>query len=196
MARSTLVKANEKIAETVAEGYQKIENGLVKGFSWMTDRIVDQFLTRDGETGGGGQKPDLRGDGSGRKAFFGVTLKRAGRNADQYGSASLFVQECCNVFQRSGVDGDAGLLSLVWNNLFSNAIKFTGEGGTVSLRMFVEGKNAVVQGTDTGCDFGSLTDSPLTYAGCVASAYALVIVAVNVFGGTAAYPVFMRITKR
>ena len=53
------------------------------------------------------------------------------------------------------VDGDAELLSLVWNNLFSNAIKFTGEGGTVSLRMFAEGKDAVVQVTDTGCGFGS-----------------------------------------
>ena len=53
------------------------------------------------------------------------------------------------------VDGDAELLSLVWNNLFSNAIKFTGEGGKVSLRMFAEGKNAVVQVVDTGCGFGS-----------------------------------------
>ena len=53
------------------------------------------------------------------------------------------------------VDGDAELLSLMWNNLFSNAIKFTGEDGTVSLRMFAEGKNAVVQVADTGCGFGS-----------------------------------------
>lgn len=50
--------------------------------------------------------------------------------------------------------GDAELLSLVWNNLFSNAIKFTGAGGCVKLKMFAEGDNAVVQVSDTGCGFG------------------------------------------
>ena len=53
------------------------------------------------------------------------------------------------------VEGDAELLSLVWNNLFSNAIKFTGDGGAVTLSMFTEGGNAVVQVSDTGCGFGS-----------------------------------------
>lgn len=53
------------------------------------------------------------------------------------------------------VNGDAELLSLVWNNLFSNAIKFTGEGGRVSLRMYAEDAAAVVQVSDTGCGFGS-----------------------------------------
>ena len=53
------------------------------------------------------------------------------------------------------VNGDAELLSLVWNNLFSNAIKFTGEGGSVALKMFAEGDSAVVQVSDTGCGFGS-----------------------------------------
>ena len=49
------------------------------------------------------------------------------------------------------VDMDAELLSLVWNNLFSNAIKFTEAGGMVTLSLKSEGKDAVVQVSDTGC---------------------------------------------
>lgn len=49
------------------------------------------------------------------------------------------------------VDTDAELLSLVWNNLFSNAIKFTQPQGKVSLSLKSEGEFAVVQVTDTGC---------------------------------------------
>ena len=43
------------------------------------------------------------------------------------------------------VDMDAELLSLVWNNLFSNAIKFTEAGGMVTLSLKSEGEDAVVQ---------------------------------------------------
>ena len=72
MAKSKLVKANEKIAETVVDGYKKIEDGVtggykkiedgvVSGFTRMEegvvggltkiiDKFVDQFLTKDGET--------------------------------------------------------------------------------------------------------------------------------------------------
>lgn len=49
------------------------------------------------------------------------------------------------------VDADAELLSLVWNNLFSNAVKFTEPGGKISLSLKSEGKYAVVQVADTGC---------------------------------------------
>ena len=49
------------------------------------------------------------------------------------------------------VSADRDLLSLVWNNLFSNAFKFTGEGGTVSLTLRTEGEYAVVSVKDTGC---------------------------------------------
>ena len=48
------------------------------------------------------------------------------------------------------VESDPELLSLVWNNLFSNAIKFTEPGGTVSLRVKAEGDRAVVSVSDTG----------------------------------------------
>lgn len=50
MAKSKLVQANEKIAESVVDGYKKIETGVVEGFTKMTDHFVDQFLTKEGET--------------------------------------------------------------------------------------------------------------------------------------------------
>ena len=49
------------------------------------------------------------------------------------------------------VSADAELLSLVWNNLFSNAFKFTEEGGRVTLTLTAEGKYATVRIADTGC---------------------------------------------
>ncbi len=61
MAKSKLVKANQKIAQTVVEGYKKVEDavvggykkvegGVVGGYRKIEDKFVDQFLTRDGET--------------------------------------------------------------------------------------------------------------------------------------------------
>ena len=49
------------------------------------------------------------------------------------------------------VESDDELLSLVWNNLFSNALKFTEPGGTVSVALKTEGDSTVVEVTDTGC---------------------------------------------
>ncbi|MBE6660907.1 MAG: HAMP domain-containing histidine kinase [Ruminococcaceae bacterium] len=49
------------------------------------------------------------------------------------------------------VSADAELLSLVWNNLFSNAFKFTEQGGKVGVSLSVEGAYAVVRVKDTGC---------------------------------------------
>ncbi|MDR0856048.1 MAG: HAMP domain-containing histidine kinase [Clostridiales bacterium] len=46
---------------------------------------------------------------------------------------------------------DGSLLELVWNNLISNALKFTGEGGTVTLSLKNENGWAVVTVRDTGC---------------------------------------------
>lgn len=61
MAKSKLVKANEKIAEGVVGGYKKIEEGVVGGykkieeeavggFNKIADKFVDNFLTKDGES--------------------------------------------------------------------------------------------------------------------------------------------------
>ena len=53
------------------------------------------------------------------------------------------------------VDTNAELLSLVWNNLFSNAVKFTEPGGTISLSLKAEGEFAIVRVSDTGCGISS-----------------------------------------
>lgn len=49
------------------------------------------------------------------------------------------------------VKADAELLSHVWNNLFSNAFKFTDDGGKVSVSLFADEHYAVVKVADTGC---------------------------------------------
>lgn len=61
MAKSKLVKANEKIAEEVVGGYKKIEEGVVGGYKKMeegavggfnkiADKFVDNYLTKEGES--------------------------------------------------------------------------------------------------------------------------------------------------
>lgn len=61
MAKSKIVKANEKIAEAVTggykkiekgvvDGYKKIEQGVVDGYTKLEDKFVEAYLTKDGET--------------------------------------------------------------------------------------------------------------------------------------------------
>ena len=49
------------------------------------------------------------------------------------------------------IKSDPELLSLVWNNLISNAVKFTPEGGTIGVALKEDDKNVVVSVRDTGC---------------------------------------------
>ena len=49
------------------------------------------------------------------------------------------------------IKSDPELLSLVWNNLISNAVKFTPDGGRIGLSLKTQGSNVVVQVSDTGC---------------------------------------------
>ena len=49
------------------------------------------------------------------------------------------------------IKSDPELLSLVWNNLISNAVKFTPDGGTIGLSLKTEGSSVIVQVRDTGC---------------------------------------------
>lgn len=49
------------------------------------------------------------------------------------------------------VDGDRELLSIVWNNLLSNAFKFTEEGGAVRVVLSAADGAVTVKISDTGC---------------------------------------------
>ena len=61
MANSKLVKANQKIAKTVVDGYKTVEEAVVSGYkkvestvvgayAKVENKFVDQFLTKDGES--------------------------------------------------------------------------------------------------------------------------------------------------
>ena len=49
------------------------------------------------------------------------------------------------------IQSDPELLSLVWNNLISNAVKFTPDGGKISVTLKAEEHQVIVQVRDTGC---------------------------------------------
>lgn len=49
------------------------------------------------------------------------------------------------------MESDKELMELVWNNLFSNAFKFTPDGGKVSVVLCVRDNDAIVRVADTGC---------------------------------------------
>lgn len=49
------------------------------------------------------------------------------------------------------VCSDSEMMSIVWNNLISNAIKFTDEGGTVSVSVKASDNHATIKISDTGC---------------------------------------------
>lgn len=50
MAKSKLIKANEKVAETVTATFEKIEDTVVGGYTKIEDAFVDRYLTKDGES--------------------------------------------------------------------------------------------------------------------------------------------------
>lgn len=49
------------------------------------------------------------------------------------------------------VQSDPEMMELVWNNLFSNAMKFTPDGGTISVSVTADEQRATVTVSDTGC---------------------------------------------
>lgn len=50
MAKSKLVKINEKIADNITGGFKKIEETVVGSYKKIEDAFVDRYLTHDGET--------------------------------------------------------------------------------------------------------------------------------------------------
>lgn len=113
-------------------------------------------------------------DGSRRMADMMTNILKLNRLENQqiYPQTTVFdlgeqLCECLlqyeNVWESAGIDietdiaqnvrvkADAELLSLVWNNLFSNAFKFTEKGGKVTLTLTATAHHAIVKVEDTGC---------------------------------------------
>lgn len=55
------------------------------------------------------------------------------------------------------INTDPEMLTLVWNNLFSNALKFTSDGGKISVNLKNSGNNVTVSVSDTGCGMNEAT---------------------------------------
>lgn len=55
------------------------------------------------------------------------------------------------------VSSDPELLSIVWNNLLSNAMKFTEQGGTVKVEISTQEEDIIVKIVDNGCGMSAET---------------------------------------
>ena len=47
---NTVVEGYKRIETGVVSGYQKIEDGVVSGYKKIEDKFIDTFLTKEGET--------------------------------------------------------------------------------------------------------------------------------------------------
>lgn len=67
------------------------------------------------------------------------------------------VEFVAEIEDRVIIKADAGLLELVWTNLLSNALKFTPNGGTISIIQTSDEEKVTVSVTDTGCGMDTKT---------------------------------------
>ncbi len=58
-------------------------------------------------------------------------------------------------FDEVNIFSSKSLLEIVWNNLISNAIKFTGDNGKINITLKRIGKNVEIKFSDTGCGMTS-----------------------------------------
>ena len=93
-------------------------------------------------------------------------------NAERYNLGEQLCESLLqyeNVWERENIEietdlaedvtvyADRELLSLVWNNLLSNAFKFTPSGGTVTLSLTATDRHAIIKVQDTGCGMSAET---------------------------------------
>ena len=62
---------------------------------------------------------------------------------------------------RAMITADESLMEMVWNNLLSNALKFTPEGGGVKIRQYTEPEGIIVSVEDTGCGMDEKTQKKI-----------------------------------
>lgn len=59
-----------------------------------------------------------------------------------------------DIIENAIITSDKELLDIIWNNLISNAIKFTGENGIISITLREENGHYAVEVRDSGCGIG------------------------------------------